>query len=150
MPHIEEHEPYTVYTFGHTSRTLAQLDQEVKRLGAVVVDVRIQTHSSDFNRSKLQERYRAKYVWIKELGDKNYKTGGPTDYVDVELGVRRLGSITADGTPVILFCACKDYETCHRTELAKQLNKECGWKIQHLPYTGPEIANLFPMEDSPS
>tara|TARA_R110000824_G_scaffold18243_11_gene72643 strand:+ start:51 stop:476 length:426 start_codon:yes stop_codon:yes gene_type:complete len=130
---------YTVYTFGYSGKTIQQLDLEVERLGAVVIDVRIQPYGNPvFNRSELQQRYGPKYVWIREFGNKNYKTGGPTEFVDVELGARKLGSIMADGTPVILLCVCENQWVCHRTDLAKRYNEELGWEICHLPYVEPK------------
>ena len=116
----------------------------MNRLGATVVDVRMKPYGNPiFDRSELQKRYGHRYVWIKELGNKNDKTGGQVEFVDAELGARRLGSITSDGMPVILLCACGDLEACHRNNLAKKLNEECGWKIEHLPHEIRKTGDLF-------
>jgi len=117
-------------------------------LGAVIVDVRIQPYARrdpDFNRPALQARYGSKYVWIREFGNKNYKTNGPTEFVNLDLGSRRLGAIVADGTPVIFLCMCKSHEGCHRTELANMFNDQLGWEVKHLPHkdTAPLIESLF-------
>jgi uncharacterized protein (DUF488 family) len=144
---VEDCPLYKVYTFGYEGKKIKELDAEVNRLGATIVDVRYAPYgrNKDFNRPELQRRYGAKYVWIQELGNKNYKTGGKTEFVDAGLGARRLGSITSDGTPVILLCVCKNPETCHRNDLAKKLNEECGWEVHHLPQVEKvqETGSLF-------
>ena len=137
---------YTVYTFGYEAYKITDLDVEVKRLGAIVVDVRFSPYARNdakFNRAELQQRYGAKYVWIQELGNKNYRNGKPIEFMDEALGARRLGGITSDGTSVILLCGCQDRTTCHRTELAKRLNEECGWDVRHLPEGMMEDGDLF-------
>lgn len=127
---------YTVYTFGCANKKIQELEGEVYRLGATIVDIREKPYGLNkvFNRSELQDRFGARYVWIIEFGTKNYQSGKAVEFADAELGARKLGSITADGTPVILLCACENLRECHRDDLAKKLNEECGWKICHLPY----------------
>ena len=141
-------EPYTVHTFGYASRTIDRLDSEVNRLSAVIVDVRIQPYDRidhDFDRPALQARYGSKYVWMREFGNKHSKTNGATDFVNLDLGARRLGAIVADGTSVIFLCSCKSHDGCHRAELANLFNDQLGWKVSHLPQDDavPLIESLF-------
>ena len=137
---------YTVYTFGFDGNSIKDLESAVRRLGATIIDIRMEPYgpSKVFNRPQLQNQFGARYVWIKELSwDGICQDCGKVEVKDIDLGTRKLGSITADGTPVILLCACENIDECHRNDLAKQLNEECGWKICHLPQPVAKSGDLF-------
>ena len=135
----------TLYTFGYRGRRIEDLDADVERLRACVVDVRYSPFGRDhtWTRPGLQARYGPRYVWIREFGNKNYR-GGPIELLDEERGARRLGAVIADGTPAILLCACATPAECHRTVIAEKLRAELGWEIVHLTKgRGPRQRGMF-------
>ena len=130
---VSDEAPPTVYGFGYRGRTIEELVGHVEQLGAVVVDVRYAPFVRDPNwsRNGLVRRLRHRYVWVQALGNKNYKSG-PISLMDEALGLRTLGSITANGTPVILLCACADPQSCHRSVVTTGLHDELGWNVVEL------------------
>ena len=136
---------YTVYTFGCDGKQIKDLTYEMDRLRAILVDIRSDPYGrcKVFNRPELQARFGARYIWIPELGSVNERNGKPPQFANIDVGARRLGGVTADGTPVVLLCSCEKYEHCHRLVLGEQLRDECGWGLQHLPFIHPESGNLF-------
>ena len=57
---------------------------------------------------------------MRDFGNENYKTPGmdAVRIVDMQSGVTMLQQ---EGRSVILMCACKDYDHCHRKIVAEHL-----------------------------
>jgi len=124
--------PEVIYTLGYSGWTVEQVVDVVNRLGALLVDVRYRRSSRrpGFGGRQLAERLGGSYCWIRQWGNKNYRSG-PVELVDFEAGVRLLAEQVA-GRPVILMCACADVERCHRKVVAERLAAHTGARVIHL------------------
>src|SRR5712692_2999444 len=68
-----------------------------------------------WNKKALQERWGARYTHERRLGNVNYRAPGePIRLLDPDAGIRTIVELLQQDRSVILLCACKDYETCHR------------------------------------
>lgn len=85
---------------------------------AALIDIRLSPRSrwqTAFNKAALEARYPTQYLHVQELGNLNYKdrTRG-IDLLDAPSGTRQLLYLIEHGRSLMLLCACKDYESCHR------------------------------------
>ena len=81
---------------------------------------------SQWQQEALQEQYGKRYRWAGQyLGNINYK-GGPIEIVNPETGIRGLKMYLDKGYSLILLCACKHYEQCHRKVI-------CDLVREHVP-----------------
>jgi len=57
-----------IYTLGYLGWEVDEVEREVRRLGALLVDVRLRPLSRNpaFTAKRLAERFGARYLWIKE------------------------------------------------------------------------------------
>ena len=81
----------------------------------IVVDVRENPHRAFlgvYTMPQLQKRLGTKYTWIKELGNKT-RTLPPT-LVDEEAGLEKLRQLATQHNRIVLLCAEKLEEGCHR------------------------------------
>ncbi len=122
-----------VYTLGYIGWTLDQIAAKADELSAVVVDVRLVPRSRVpwANQGPLRRGLGARYEWVRELGNLNYK-GGPVNIVSVERGLKRIGGILAGGRAVILLCACRLPDGCHRAVVADAAAQWFGMAVVHL------------------
>ena len=109
----------TILTIGYTEPDAqARIDEFLADENAALVDIRLQPRSHwqpAFNKSALEARYPAQYVHVEALGNVNYKDRARgIDLLDAKRGISQLVYLIAQGYPVMLMCACKDYERCHR------------------------------------
>lgn len=108
-------------TIGYTEPDAqARIGAFLAKEDACIVDIRWSARSrwrTAFNKRALQERYGDQYVHCPALGNLNYQ---PEDQdkgikiADPTVGVWRVLSLLRSGDDVMLMCACKNYETCHR------------------------------------
>ena len=88
---------------------------------AVLLDIRETPRSRwkpAFNRNQLIEQFGGfRYGWWPEFGNINHR---PEDrhkgivLADPQTGLERIRKVLESGRKVMLLCACKDYERCHR------------------------------------
>lgn len=117
-----EHTPHygELLTLGYTEQDAQQrLDDFMAQPDTGLVDIRYSPRSRwrpEFNQSALIERYgAARYGHCKALGNVNYnKPGEPIKLSDPFAGVRMVTYLLQGGRSLVLLCACKDYERCHR------------------------------------
>lgn len=64
---------------------------------------------------------------IRALGNANYR-GNSVRIENFDAGLR---AIAASGRPVVLMCACKEYEHCHRSVVAEK-QRELGFSVTEL------------------
>ena len=134
----------TIYTLGYAGWKIEDVEAVVKRLDAILVDVRMvpRSRSAVWNGSTLHNRLGDRYVWLKQFGNRNYKgTFGQIEIVDFPAGEQRLRELTATGKAVVLLCGCPDVSVCHRKVLAERLAKLWGAEVVHLtppPKSRPE------------
>lgn len=88
---------------------------------AVLLDIRetpVSRWKPAFNRKALIEQFGGfRYGWWPEFGNINHR---PEDrhkgiaLADPQAGLTRILKVLESGRSVMLMCACKDYEKCHR------------------------------------
>ncbi|MGA3316269.1 MAG: DUF488 domain-containing protein [Candidatus Korobacteraceae bacterium] len=144
----------TVYTIGHSTRTLNELVAALKAHNIrTLVDIRsfpMSRRMPHFNRESLElelPKQGIAYVWMKELGGRRKKirndspnTGLRNDsfrnYADYMLtdefaqGVERLLEIT-DGGNTAIMCAERVYFQCHRMLVSDYLTAH-GHTVLHI------------------
>lgn len=131
----------TIYTWGHTGGgTVEDIRAYLDKFDAILVDVRYSPASQNYTMRQdyLREKLGANYVWIKEFGNVNYKNGGPISLADPAQGLVSLNfhldGFKPDEKSVMLMCACRNWETCHRRIVACFIQQEGeGTPGEHLP-----------------
>jgi hypothetical protein len=126
-----------VFTAGYSGHTPAQLKKAAEELNARVLDIRFSRRSRQlgWNEAELQRVLNWRYVPVPTLGNVNYSTGAP-----IQLHAPKLGcDIVCDllrGHSLILICGCRDFDECHRANVAALL-QERGVASQELVW--PEL-----------
>jgi uncharacterized protein (DUF488 family) len=124
-----------LYTIGYVGRTPEALARALDELpNALLVDVRLVPFARDHEwaRGALARRFGARYLHLRAFGNVNYKRdGAPVQLEDEAQGVRRLLAATrpmlGSGEPtVVLLCACRRRESCHRDKVAGVLVRQLG------------------------
>ena len=113
----------TVYTFGYGGVKAAVLQEMLEWLDADLFDIRFSAGSMnpDYSGKRLRERLEQRYNHIRALGNENYRADDkPIRILDFEAG--RI-AIACHPKPVVLMCACKEYDTCHRKAVSTMLAK---------------------------
>lgn len=123
-----------IYTTGYTGKKPEDLKSLVKRLGARLIDIRYSPNSRvpQWRQKALLELVGETYYHLPMLGNKAYREGR-IEIWNFESGESWLFWHTKDHPeqPIILLCACKDYETCHRKVVADGL-RERGYEVEEL------------------
>jgi len=118
----------TLYTLGYAAPGSSAVLEEVMTVSEVVlVDIRLRPRSRwwpVWNKKQLRERWGSRYTHEKQLGNVNYQDRllpvqlmGP----NVEQAIAGLEALLVQGYSVVLLCACKEYETCHRKFVADMI-----------------------------
>lgn len=86
-----------------------------------VVDVRESPHRAylgSYTKAHLEKRL-PNYLWIRELGNKSRSF--PPTLVDEVEGLRQLEELCRNSTRIVLLCAEKDEERCHRSYVKEKI-----------------------------
>lgn len=116
-----------IIPFGYTVLGMDGLYKLMDDKQAYLVDIRLSARSRfhpEFNKSKLQMRFDKNYVHIPELGNLNYKPEDRNKGIKLanpESGIARLVTGLEKGYTLILMCACKHYDQCHRRTVVELL-----------------------------
>lgn len=113
-----------VYTFGYGGIPAAVLAQMLDLLDADLFDIRYSAGSMnpDYSGKRLAERLGFRYNHIRPLGNENYKRdNAPIKIMDYAAG---LIAIQCNPKPVVLMCACREYDSCHRHTVSQMLAKD--------------------------
>jgi site-specific DNA recombinase len=142
----------TIYTIGYTGTRPEQLAATVHKLGAFLLDIRYNPRSRvpQWQGAAVRRLVgEANYKHARELGNANYRNGGPIELADPDAAVPVVRAILAV-RPVVLLCACKDWRICHRREAAEFLAERLGAAVEHLspPIGGPGDDEQPPMPDT--
>lgn len=117
-----------VYLVGYSGLTPERLRNIATSLGATVIDIRFRAGSrvACWNKSALAASL-GRYRHVPALGNAEYKTGGMriADYATGK------AAIEAAESPVILMCACKSPDGCHRTVVGEMLRRD-GFDVTEL------------------
>jgi uncharacterized protein (DUF488 family) len=129
----------TVYTFGHSTRSLQEFVQALKNFKVkVAVDVRRfpgSKRNPQFSRETLSlelPKAGVRYVWLGELLG-GYRPGGYRRYMRTKAfreGVRKLVELTLEGRTAV-FCSEALWFRCHRRFIADRLTR-MGFQVVHL------------------
>ena len=85
-----------------------------------------------WNKGRLEELYGADYMHLSSLGNLNYKSGGSIAIANYALGRQSLEIIASRlKKPMVLMCACRSLDTCHRTLVASMLRAD-GFAVEEL------------------
>jgi uncharacterized protein (DUF488 family) len=124
---------FKVYTIGYSGKSVAQVADLLVAFNAMLVDIRFVAYSKnlDWQRDTLRTVFGSRYLWVKALGNVNYKNGGPIKLWLPQKGVTQLKPVL-EKMPIILLCGCRDWQTCHRSEASELLAQELGAQVKHL------------------
>jgi len=110
----------TLYPFGYAAPGASQyLATLMARPRTLLVDIRYEAWSrrKEWNPSSLRHRYGKRYRPLRGLGNKNYNNDGPVELFMPEVGIPLLVEGLQKGYNLVLMCACKDYQHCHRKKV---------------------------------
>jgi hypothetical protein len=131
----------TVYTIGYQGRTPEQLRRIAEERDAVIFDIRQYAGSRNpmWAKSNLAKALAGRYRHVNALGNANYKGAlGPGAGIVISDFDAGRAAIDAEGRSVILMCACRDAEGCHRTTVANLLRATgAGYRIEEIPFAAP-------------
>jgi uncharacterized protein (DUF488 family) len=115
---------------GHRVEDLAVIREQ---LNAVVVDIRFRPQSRlpMWRQAALLRVFGDDYVWCQDWGSPNFKAGPPHTMLDLDGGWETIRLIER---PVILLCACRDKETCHRKPLSEWLERRHAAKVTEIDW----------------
>lgn len=149
----------TIYTIGHSTRTLQELIEALQAHGIrTLVDIRsfpMSRRLPHFNREALEQelpRAGIAYVWMKDLGGRRTKQRDDSpnvalrndsfrNYADYMLteafqrAIEELLSIAAQA-PTAIMCAERVYFRCHRMLVSDYLVAH-GHEVLHIDGAGP-------------
>jgi len=125
-----DEDPAPIYTLGYAQWSIEEVDEQIRTLGAILVDVRHSPHTTKpgFANPDLETRFDNRYVHLPAFGNVNYKDG-PIELANPEKGVRAVRKL--DRAPVLL-CGCRDPEPCHRSTVAELVADRVGGSVNHL------------------
>jgi uncharacterized protein (DUF488 family) len=119
-----------VYTLGYAGVTVDELKAVAEALDATIFDVRYspQSRNPTFRLAHLKKELGDRYHWLRAFGNVNYRNGGEILLEDPSAGML---AVHQSQKPVILMCACRDYDTCHRKTIAEFLT-EYAFQVQEI------------------
>ena len=142
-----------VYTAGYIGRTLEELQHIAEEREATIVDIRLMPSSKNpgWDWQSVSQFFGPRYRHIRNLGNMNYADAGelPIQIKDLPNGIKELSVIEAPA--VILLCACRLPDGCHRAVVGKALAEE-GFTVKELTgddwaeakeATGPQMGFSF-------
>ncbi len=139
-----------IYTFGYARYWPGDLAPVAKRLGAVIIDIRLNPRSRKPGWTDLELRQKfgiLGYQCLRAWGNKEHDQGGMA-ILDIEYGWEKLQEIVSgpDARPVILLCGCTDVNKCHRGYIADWLERTHGVKCEELDVP---VSAAPPREEKP-
>jgi uncharacterized protein (DUF488 family) len=123
----------TIYTLGYTGANADEIQQLVEQHDWWMVDIRMSATSRQpkWTKKALVERFGERYVHLPAFGNKNYKSGGAIVLADPDAGLRATTALMVS-KPVVLMCACRNVDTCHRKTAAEFISTMTGVSVRHL------------------
>lgn len=115
-----------VYLFGYRGRKPGELVALVNKRQAVVMDIRYSPNSRNpaWGKANLIRLLDSHYVSAGNvLGNRNYRSGGPIDIVDLTAGLKLIRE-QLQRHNVILLCVCANTLICHRLQISNALLDE--------------------------
>lgn len=122
-----------IYTLGYKNYSFYEFKDLVIELDVMIVDIRFSPYTSlpFWGKAALSEYFRDKYIHIKELGNINYNNCEEIKIKDISQGSIEIEKIFLVRDNILLLCACKDIEKCHRKLVAEILGTKNKEEIKH-------------------
>ncbi len=106
----------TISTIGYGGKKPTDFFKELESMQPdIIVDVRENPYKAFlgvYTLPQLEKRFGSKYTWIKELGNRLRQM--PPTLVDEEAGLEKLLALAEKHQHIVLLCAEKLEENCHR------------------------------------
>jgi uncharacterized protein (DUF488 family) len=113
-----------IYTWGYWGKDVSEAARILDEIGGVLIDARLKPvsrYDPQWYRKNLENYFGKAYLSLTEWGNLNYKNDlapkGIFMIADFRAGLEKL----PDGRSALVMCVCKNYHTCHRSELARLL-----------------------------
>ncbi|GCE06151.1 DUF488 family protein, N3 subclade [Dictyobacter aurantiacus] len=121
-------QPGKVYALGYANPMIDQkLHEAMTDPRCLLIDIRYRPISRwrpEWRKSTLQATWGTRYIHMQPLGNINYHTPElPIQLADPTECIKELAQLLQSGTSLVLLCACKNYDTCHRRTVVNLLNK---------------------------
>lgn len=117
-----------VYPVGYSERQAGELlDSLMSSSSTLLIDIRYAPWSQrpEWRKEALEQKYGARYRSAgRYLGNVNYQGGGSIRIANAPVGIRGLCKYLAEGHDLVLLCACKEYEQCHRKTVIDLLQQQ--------------------------
>ena len=112
----------TLMTIGYGGKKPAEFFSELEKMSPdYIVDVRENPHRAYlgcYTKAHFEKRLEH-YIWIKELGNRSREL--PPQLVNEEAGMTKLEELCEGTNRIVLLCAEKDEERCHRRYVKKRI-----------------------------
>jgi len=116
----------TIRTIGYGGKKPDDFFRELESMEPdLVVDVRenpYRAYLGVYTKTHLERRLGSRYTWVRELGNRSREL--PPTLVDEEVGLRRLRELAEAHDVIVLLCAEKDEERCHRGYIRLKLQEQ--------------------------
>src|SRR5579859_1825105 len=123
-----------VYTLGYaTPGAELLLESWMNEPQTLLVDIRLSPFSRwspSWRGRMLAARYGSRYQHLPAFGNVNYRTSGAIELADVDAGVEWAMRHLLQGQNLVLLCACKDYERCHRKMVFDLLQRQLASRLE--------------------
>lgn len=118
-------------TLGYSGWKPEQIKALVEERGAILLDIRYSANSMrpEWRRNALWKLLDDRYQHVPALGNRNYKNGGEIELAAPYKAVPLVKQLLERG-PVILMCACRSWQGCHRLTAANYLQMHFGDEVQ--------------------
>lgn len=119
-----------IYTPGYLGKSPEQLLSFLEEHDAVLYDIRYSPFSRDsrWTKSAMRLKFGARYLHVKDFGNVNYKNDGPVKLLNPDVGLFLLRS---ERKSIVLVCACRIADRCHRSTVAALLTKY-GYQVSEI------------------
>ena len=125
-----------IYTIGYSGRTIEELKAITDSHNGGILDIRYSPRSRrpEWSKKRLTALYGNLYLHLWEWGNELYNQG-EIQLADFTEGLRVFKGIEEDAKAaewngaIFLMCACKEYDRCHRRQVAELL-REHGYEVK--------------------
>lgn len=127
----------TLYTYGYSGGGSLDDLGGYTAAGAVILDIRFSPNSRVpiWRKEHLEAVLRDEYRWVPALGNRDYRSPGSIRIADLSAGLAIVDRYHDEGTPVVLLCACRDWQSCHRATVAEAIRRTTpGLTVRHLAH----------------
>src|SRR6266536_4672392 len=119
----------TLYTLGYAEPNATErLETLMAQPRTALVDIRYAPYSrwaASWNKKALMEKYgQVRYTHVQQLGNVNYNNDLPIQLADPDAWVQKCMRSLRAGWSLVLLCACKNYEQCHRKTVYNLIQAE--------------------------